>query len=67
MAITHTDTAVTVIGEIWSAMTADDREKNLEMSNLVDRRYEDEFKSKGWGDTIHIEGFGNIHEIAHFP
>ena len=58
MAITTTTTGDSTIPELWSALTVDDREENLVIFNMYDRRFEEEAGAKAY-DTIHIQGIGN--------
>jgi hypothetical protein len=60
LAITTTSTATTAIPELWAAMTQDAREKNLVFANIWNREYENELKSRGYGDTVHIQGISNF-------
>lgn len=59
MPLTTTTTADTMIPELWSVMTADQREAKLRLVNMFDRRYEQEAAAKAY-DTIHIQGFSNF-------
>ena len=58
MVQTTTTTADSAIPELWSTITADQREENLIVFNMYDRRYEEEAKGKAY-DTIHIQGVNN--------
>ena len=59
MALTTTSTADSTIPELWSAITADEREENLIIFNTFDRRYDDEAGKSAY-DTIHIQGVNNF-------
>ena len=59
MALTTTTTVTHEIPELWSAITADDREENLIVFNTYDRRYESEAGSSAY-DTINILSVGNF-------
>ena len=59
MALTTTTTAATTIPELWSAITADEREDNLIIFNTFDRRYDDEAGKQAY-DTIHIQCISNF-------
>ena len=58
MPLTTTTTADTTIPELWSAITADQREENIIIFNMFDRRYEEEARGKPY-DIIHIQGISN--------
>ena len=62
MPITTTTTAATVIAELWSALTRDAREENLEVWNRFDHSWESELS--GGGDTVHIQGIQNFSTAA---
>jgi hypothetical protein len=57
MVMTKTDTAnaPAFVQEVWSKITADEREKQLFYADKLDRRYEAEFAGVPT-DTVHVQG-----------
>lgn len=59
MPLTTTTTADSTLPELWSALTADEREQTLVVFNLFNRQFEAEAGKRAY-DTIHIQGVNNF-------